>query len=115
MTLPAPTTKVHWDAAIDDPKQARAEGGTFSDTINSLITPLQGSAITNDPLTVGPGLEDGGTDLRTRMQFNVQSGASYTAVAADRGKIIDFTGTGAKTLNLTAAATLTDGWYCVAR
>ncbi len=39
--------------------------------------------------------------------------AGYTAVAADRGKLIDFTA--AATLDLTAAATLGDGWFCAVR
>lgn len=41
-----------------------------------------------------------------------QSGG-YTALAADRGKLIDFTA--AATLALTAAATLGDGWFCAVR
>lgn len=39
--------------------------------------------------------------------------AGYTALAADRGKLIDFTA--AATLGLTAAATLGDGWFCAVR
>lgn len=39
--------------------------------------------------------------------------AGYTAVAGDRGKLIDFTATA--TLALTAAATLGDGWFCAVR
>lgn len=38
--------------------------------------------------------------------------AAYTAVAGDRGDLINWTGSSNATLSLTAAATLGDGWYC---
>ena len=61
-----------------------------------------------------------GTNLRLRnpatqtqsVAISTQSG-DYTALAADRGKLIDFTG--AATLSLTAAATLGAGWFCDVR
>ena len=43
---------------------------------------------------------------------NAQTG-NYTAVAADFGKLIRMTGTVAQELALTAAATLTAGWWCM--
>jgi|GEM_PF-4574055 len=39
--------------------------------------------------------------------------ASYTIVSGDRGKIIEYTGSVAATITLTAAATLGAGWYCI--
>jgi hypothetical protein len=39
--------------------------------------------------------------------------AAYTAVAADRAKLLDCTGT--FSLSFTAAATLADGWWCAVR
>lgn len=46
------------------------------------------------------------------VTINAQAGA-YTALAADRGKLIDITAAG--TLSLTAAATLGAGWFCYVR
>jgi len=70
------------------------------------------SAIT---LTAGAGLSGGG-DLTASRTFdaetvvNAQTGG-YTALAADRAKVIRYTGSGGVTLALTAAATLGDGWF----
>jgi hypothetical protein len=46
--------------------------------------------------------------------YNPQT-LAYTALAADRSKIIYYTGAGGVNLDLTAAATLGDGWYCILR
>ncbi len=43
----------------------------------------------------------------------VAKAAAYTALVADRSKLIDYTG--AYTLAFTAAATLGDGWWCAVR
>lgn len=54
------------------------------------------------------------TNLGINPVLNAK-GASYTAVSSDRGKLIEFTGAGGYTLDLTAAATLGDGWYIIVR
>lgn len=45
---------------------------------------------------------------------NAQSG-NYTAVQADRGKLIDWTGSSVSTLSLTSGSTLGAGWFCYVR
>lgn len=67
-------------------------------------------------ITAGDGLTGGGNITATRTlsvlsPANAQTTA-YTAVAGDKGDIIRFTGAGGVNLNLTAAATLGDGWFC---
>ena len=56
MTLPTAATKVHLDAATDDPKQARAELASLVDKFNDTLTHLNLSAITSTPYAVGNGL-----------------------------------------------------------
>lgn len=64
-------------------------------------------------MTLGGGIGvDGTSVLQTQIAINSQTGASYTALAGDRGKQIIFTTQAAATLTLTAAATLGSGWYC---
>jgi hypothetical protein len=45
------------------------------------------------------------SSARGEAPINAQSGASYTVVYGDRGKLIDYTGTGAGTINLPPAST----------
>lgn len=52
--------------------------------------------------------------LASAQVVNAQT-AGYTADATDRGKVIRYTGAGGVTLALTAAATLTNGWYTTLR
>lgn len=67
---------------------------------------------------------EGGTNATTFEQARINMGLNpsldaktlgYTAVLADRGKLIHYTGAGGVTLALDAAATLTDGWNIVVR
>lgn len=48
--------------------------------------------------------------LKDSQKINAQT-LAYTALAADRGKVILYTGAGGVDLDLTAAATLGDGWW----
>lgn len=55
---------------------------------------------------------------RTNMGLNAlvnEQNAGYTALESDRNKLIHYTGAGGVTLDLTAAATLLDGWSVVVR
>jgi hypothetical protein len=115
MTLPSATTKTHLDAASDDPAQARSELATMSDAINSLITHLGTSSLTSGASVASAtgGVEVSSTSLRTALTFTTKT-ATYTAVAGDRGKVINFTTVGFD-LDFTAAATLGDGWWCIVR
>lgn len=63
MTLPAAATKVHLDAATDDPKQARAELADLVDKFNDTLTHLNLSAVTSTPYAVGDGLGVSGSNI----------------------------------------------------
>lgn len=113
-TLPANTTKVNFDAGTDDPKQARTEFATNADIQNSLKTALGDFAQFNNP--AGSGFEvvaqGGGTpdDIRA-AHIHERKTATYTAVAGDRSKLLEFDLGSGLTLDLTAAGTLLDGWF----
>ncbi|MCH8196466.1 MAG: hypothetical protein IH904_00145 [Proteobacteria bacterium] len=62
-------------------------------------------------LGIGAGLQDDGAGNLRVNETHERKTATYTAVAADRGKIIEFDRASAVTLNLTAAATLIEGWF----
>lgn len=114
MTLPNAVTKTHLDSGADDPAQARVELAAGLDAINALITHLGTSTLTSGSAVASAtgGLEVSSGSLRTALSFLGKS-AGYTAVAGDRGRVINFTTAGV-TLALTAAATLGDGWWCIA-
>ncbi len=113
-TLPANTTKANFDAGTDDPKQARAEFATNADIQNTLKSALGDFAQLSNP--AGSGLQvvaqGGGTpdDIRIHHAHERKT-ATYTAVAADRSKLLEFDSASALTLDLTAAATLIEGWF----
>lgn len=87
--------------------------GSIDAAGNSFIPYRAGVALgTIAALSVGAGLVSDGTNVKVASVLNSRA-ADYTAVEADRGKFIDFTV--AATLNLTAAATLADGWKCFVR
>jgi hypothetical protein len=115
MTLPSAPTKVHLDAASDDPAQARSELATAIDAIGSLITHLGTSSLTSGSSVASAtgGVEVSSTSLRTALSFTTKT-TTYTALTTDRGKVINFTTAGFD-LDFTAAATLGDGWWCIAR
>ena len=78
---------------------------------NSLTSDLETDANTARPVVAGG--TGATTALAARDNLLISSkiedkSAAYTAVAADRGKVIRSTAT--MTLSLTAAATLADGW-----
>lgn len=112
MTLPSACTTNNLDSSSDDPAQARAELLTGLQNVNAIVTHLQTSSLTSGASVAAAtgGLEVSGTDIRAAFSFLAKT-AGYTAVAADRGRVINFTTAGA-TLALTAAATLGDGWSC---
>ena len=113
MTLPAVSLKTFFDAGGDDPAQARSQLATLCDNVNAIRTHLLTSTLTSGTsvLAAAGGLAVSGTDLLTSFGF-VAKTANYTALAADRGKVINYT-TAGFTLSLTAAATLGDGWWCI--
>lgn len=84
MTLPASATKVHLDAATDDPKQARSELAALVDKFNDLLTHMTGSTILSTPLGAGQGLEsDGAGGLRVKLNGTTLTlGSSGIAAAA---------------------------------
>jgi len=74
----------------------------------------------NDPINESQGGTNAQTfnQARTNMGLNAlinSQGGSYLAVPGDRNKWIRFGGVGGYTLTLPLAATLSDGWACVAR
>lgn len=71
MALPANQTKVHFDAATDDPKQARAELAANVDLFNALNGHLGGIDIVAEALAIGEGLENNAnTTLRVKKPVN---------------------------------------------
>ena len=85
MTLPASATKVHLDAATDDPKQARSELASLVDKFNDLLTHMTGSTILSTPLGAGQGLEsDGAGGLRVKLDGATlaRSASGMSAAAA---------------------------------
>jgi hypothetical protein len=111
-TLPADATKANCDASTDDPKQALlTDLAGVVDMVNALKAALGTLAL----LDTGGGVEietvagAGNNDLlRLKFATSSKTGA-YTAVAGDRSKLLDCSGTWP--LGLTAAATLGDGWH----
>lgn len=73
MTLPTAATKVHLDAATDDPKQARAELASLVDKFNDTLTHLNLSAITSTPYAVGNGLAVSSSNIV--VQPNLSNGS----------------------------------------
>lgn len=61
--------------------------------------------------TIGMAGPQGAAGSSTPDSVLATKSANYTAVAADKGDVIEFD-TGSTTLNLTAAATLGSGWWC---
>jgi hypothetical protein len=115
MSLPSAVTKTNLDSGSDDVAQARAELATALDAINTLITHLGTSSITSGStvLTPGNGLAVLSSALGIGLSFTAKT-ANYTALTSDRAKVINFTTAGVD-LDFTAAATLGDGWWCIAR
>lgn len=115
MTLPASPSASNYDAAGDDPAQARAQLKALRDAVDTLISHLAASTLTNTagPAAPGGGLEVVAAVLQGKANFRTISGAD-TIIASDRGKVIDCTSAGF-TLDATAAATLGDGFYCWVR
>lgn len=109
MTLPSPATKVHLDAATDDPRQARTELAALVDALNGILTHLGLSTITSTPATVGEGLEiatgalraklNGSTLLRSGSGLSVNVGAGANLIPQLDGSGKFATGTFATTLN----------------
>ncbi len=112
MTLPAVVTTTQMGPS-GDPAQARSELLAGLQAINTLRAHLATSTLTSGAsvLAAAGGLAVSGTDLLTSFGFVAKS-ANYTALAGDRGKVINFTTAGV-TLSLTAAGTLGDGWWCI--
>jgi hypothetical protein len=115
MTLPASPSASNYDAASDDPAQARAQLKTLRDAVDSILTHLGLSTLTNSsgPAAPGGGLEVVAAVLQARANFRTITGAD-TIIASDRGKVLDCTASGFS-LGATAAATLGDGFYCWVR
>lgn len=93
--------------------------GGFSGSSTFVLASSDATLPFSRVLTEGGGIDivdaGAGSTITVQSQHptNAQTGASYTALTSDRGKAIRFSGqTAAVTLNLTAAATLGDGWYC---
>lgn len=111
MTLPSAASRANCDAGTDDPEQALlVDLYDLVGKFNDLLTHLGLSPLTQDPLTIGGGLADLGTALGVAFNTATKT-AAYTAMAADRGSLLDFTTAGV-TLALTAAATLGNNWFC---
>lgn len=131
MALPSDMTITHLDAGTKDPKQARAELATNAGKFNSLLAHMILSPLLQFALNIGDGLENvGNTHVRLRdgltvkrkgtngppevaLGYAAKTGA-YTAVAADRGTLIDCTAN-TFTVTLTAPATLGADWWCMVR
>ncbi len=74
----------------------------------------------NDPVNESQGGTNATTfdEARSNMGLNPSVNAQtvgYTAIVADRGRLIHYTGAGGVTLALDSAATLGDGWNVVVR
>jgi hypothetical protein len=88
MTLPASATKVHLDAATDDPKQARPELADLVDKFNALLTHLNLSTITSGPAAIPLSVANGGTGASTESAARTNLGvADATESAAGRIEI----------------------------
>lgn len=83
MTLPASPVTGNIDAATDDPKLARADLKANWDKVDQIITHLNGSDITNDPLTPGNGLQKNLTELEVQLQTAPGLKVGATGVAVD--------------------------------
>lgn len=96
------------------------EAATAASSAQFLTLATDGTLPNERVFTPGGGLAgvDGGAGstytLNSTRVVNAQT-AGYTAIASDRGKVIRYTGAGGVTLALTAAATLTDGWFTTLR
>lgn len=90
--------------------------GGVSGTAGLILSAADASLPNARVLTASNGVTftDGGAGstftLTVNQPVSVKS-STYTALTTDRGKTLVFT-TGSVTLNLTAAASLGDGWYC---
>lgn len=115
MTLPASPSASNYDAAGDDPAQARAQLKTLRDAVDTLITHLAASTLTNTagPAAPGGGLEVVSAVLQAKASFRAVTSAD-TIVASDRGKVLDCTASGFS-VAVTAAGTLGDGFFCWVR
>lgn len=98
------------------------DGATYVDflTITAGNTPT--CVLNGDITTTTQSFGDSSTKIATtafvqaaREQIVNGQTAGYTAVAGDLAKVIRYTGAGGVTLALTAAATLTDGWFTTLR
>lgn len=115
-TLPDDATKDNCDAGTDDPEQALlTDLAGVIDKFNDLKGVLGALARLNAAGGLTTKSQSAGTpdDLAVGFAFSTKT-AAYTALAADRGKVLDFTTAGV-TLSLTAAATLGDNWFCFVR
>lgn len=114
-TLPTDATKANCDAGTDDPKLAiLTDLAGLVDKFNLLKAALGALA----QMGVGNGLElevSGGSvaDLLRLASKETALAVTTTLTAAHRGRFLSCTTT--MTLNLTAAGTLGDGWFCFVR
>lgn len=98
------------------------DGGTFVDFVTLTAGNTPTCVLNGDITTTTQSFGDSSTKLATtafvqaaREQIVNAQTVGYTAVAGDLAKVIRYTGAGGVTLNLTAAATLTDGWFSTLR
>ena len=83
---------------------------------NGPLTDLETDMNTARPVVAGGTGATTATAARDNLEVDAKTltkSSTYTAVLGDRSKLIECTA--AMTLNLTAAATLTDGWYIVVK
>ncbi|MBC2731388.1 hypothetical protein [Thiobacillus sp.] len=131
MPLPSPISKTNCDASTDDPKLALlVDLAAAIDTINALIasvqplddelttlsgiSPTQAADLAALSAFMGTVLNDASaavalSTLGAPLNAVAAKSAAYTVVAADRGKLIDYT-SGSYTLGIGAAATLGAGF-----
>lgn len=131
MPLPSTISKTNCDASTDDPKLALlVDLATAIDTINALIasvqplddelttlsgiSPTQAADLAALSAFMGTVLNDASaavalSTLGAPLNAVAAKSAAYTVVAADRGKLIDYT-SGSYTLGIGAAATLGAGF-----
>ncbi len=75
----------------------------------AIVAVLAGALSAQQPIP-GVGGSGGGGGASTTVTINTQTGTSYTLVAGDLGKVVNFTN--AATITVTIPASLTTGFQC---
>ncbi len=84
--------------------------GSAADTWSKLAAGTSGQFLK----TLGAGANPAWADVQTARKINTGT-AGITIDGTDWGKVVELTGSTARTFAITAAATLTNGWWCITK